>query len=50
VGFEFDTNRHGGGATGTLYDIMKYRGYSIAMNETEQEFKTRLRNWFKGLL
>ena len=49
-GYTFDTDRWGGGATGTMYDIMKVRGTFIILNPTEQEFKQTLRDWFKQLL
>ena len=49
-GYTFDTDRWGGGATGTMYDIMKYNGTFIIINPTEQEFKQTLRDWFKQLL
>ena len=49
-GYTFDTDRWGGGATGTMYDIMKSKGTFIILNPTEQEFKQTLRDWFKQLL
>ena len=48
-GFEFDLEEGSGLSTGTFYDMVKYRGYSIAINETEDQFKTRLRVWFNTL-
>tara|TARA_R100000742_G_C4269284_1_gene87759 strand:+ start:140 stop:667 length:528 start_codon:yes stop_codon:yes gene_type:complete len=48
-GYTFDTDRWGGGQTGTMYDILKFRGVSIILNPTEDKFKQTLRDWFKQL-
>ena len=49
-GYDFDLTKRSGRSTATMYDSMVKHGYWIAKNETNEEIKTRLRDWFKQLL